>query len=173
MVNIIHISDLHYKDEFNMSYLDNVIKYINENKASIDVVVCTGDLTKKGRYYEFEQLAPLLKRIEVPFLAVPGNTDVKNSGIIFYEQFFGPRRSKMILKNKDTLIIGVSSCKDDLKKGEISDEQLKWIIETIIQNKKKKYCTCFTPSFNRSPLCGAKLEYYKRCGRASRNYTTL
>ena len=136
MVNIIHISDLHFKDDFHMSYLDNVINYINSNKESIDVVVCTGDLTKKGRYYEFEQLAPLLKQIEVPLLSVPGNTDVKNSGIIFYEQFFGPRRSKMILDDKDTLIIGIISCKDDLKKGEIGDEQLAWVIETIQNNPK-------------------------------------
>ena len=137
MVNIIHISDLHYQDTFKMSYLDNVINYINNNKDTIDVVVCTGDLTKKGRYYEFEQLAPLLKKIDVPLLTVAGNTDVKNSGIIFYEQFFGPRRTKMIIEDKDTLIIGVRSCKDDLKKGEIGDEQLAWVIDTIQNNPKK------------------------------------
>lgn len=117
--------------------MDNIIRYINENKDRIDVVICTGDLTKKGRYNSFEVLAPMLKRIEVPLLTVPGNTDVKNSGIIFYEQFFGPRRSKLILEEKDTLIIGVMSCKDDLKKGELGDEQLQWIIKTIQDNPKK------------------------------------
>lgn len=138
MVNLIHISDIHFSDgDYKQEYLDNVIGYINNNKDRIDAVICTGDLTKKGRYYSFEALAPILKRIEVPLLTVPGNTDVKNSGIIFYEQFFGPRRSKLILEEKDTLIIGVRSCLDDLKKGEISDEQIRWIIDTIKAHPKK------------------------------------
>lgn len=138
IVVIAHISDIHYGDgDYRQEYMDNVINYINNNGDRIDAVVCTGDLTKKGRYYEFEQLSPILKRIEVPFLTVAGNTDVKNSGIIFFEQYFGPRRTKMVIEGRDTLIIGIRSCKDDLKKGEIGDEQLAWVIDTIQKNPKK------------------------------------
>ncbi len=165
MVNLIHISDLHYGDgDYRQEYMDNVIGYINDNKERIDAVVCTGDLTKKGRYYDFEQLAPILKRIEVPLLTVAGNTDVKNSGIIFYEQFFGPRRTKMIIENKDTLIIGIRSCKDDLKKGEIGDEQLAWVIQTIQKYPKKNIILALHHHLIAVPFAGRSFNVVRDAG---------
>ncbi len=137
MVELIQISDLHYGcADFKMEYLENVINYINENHQKIDAVICTGDITNKGRYYQFEEISQILKRIKPPLLTVVGNTDVKNSGIIFYEQFFGSRRSKMIIDEKDTIILGIRSSKDDLKKGEIGDEQLKWTIDQLKAHPK-------------------------------------
>jgi 3',5'-cyclic AMP phosphodiesterase CpdA len=165
MVNLIHISDLHYGDgDYHQEYMDNVIGYINSNKDKIDAVVCTGDLTKKGRYYDFEQLSPILKRIEVPLLNVAGNTDVKNSGIIFFEQFFGPRRTKMVLDNKDTLIIGIRSCKDDLKKGEIGDEQLAWVIETIKKHPKNNIVLALHHHLVAVPYAGRSFNVVRDAG---------
>ena len=147
-----------------MSYLENIINYINSNKENIDVVVNTGDLTKKGRYDEFEELAPILKRIEVPVLTVAGNTDVKNSGIIFYERFFGPRRSRMVIDDKDTLIIGIRSCKDDLKKGEIGDEQLSWVIETIQKYPKKNIVLALHHHLVAVPYSGRNFNVVRDAG---------
>lgn len=138
MVSIVHISDLHYGcGDFKMEYMDNVINYINTNKDSIDIVVCTGDLTNKGRHNQYMEISNILKRIEVPMINVPGNTDVKNSGIIFFEQFFGPRRTKKVLEDKETIILGIRSPKDDLKKGEVGPEQIKWVIAQLKKHPLK------------------------------------
>ncbi|MFX1457302.1 MAG: metallophosphoesterase family protein [Promethearchaeota archaeon] len=124
MVEIIHISDLHFGSEFVPEYMENIINYIEDNRP--DIVVCSGDLIHKGRVIQFRKISPYIERIRsiTKFLAVPGNHDAKNSGLIFFEKLIGPRRSRMILEEKNTLIVGLCSARDDMAEGMIGDEQL-------------------------------------------------
>jgi len=124
MVEIIQISDLHYGSEFVREYFENIIEYIEEIRP--DVVICTGDIVHKGRVKQFKAILPFIERIRAvsPFLAVPGNHDAKNSGLMYFEQIIGPRRSRMVLEEKDTLIVGLCSARDDMSEGMIGDEQL-------------------------------------------------
>ncbi|MDX1798117.1 MAG: metallophosphoesterase, partial [Candidatus Lokiarchaeia archaeon] len=102
MVDVIHISDLHYGSEFVPEYMENIINYVKEKKP--DVVICTGDIVHKGRVIQIRKFLPYLERIKkiTNFLAVPGNHDAKNSGLIFFEKLIGPRRSRLLLEDKDT-----------------------------------------------------------------------
>ena len=126
MVEIIQISDLHYGSEFVPDYFENIIDYIGDVKP--DVVVCTGDIIHKGRISQFKGVLPYINRIReiTKFLAVPGNHDVKNSGIIFFEKLIGPRRSRLIIEEKDTIIVGICTARDDVAHGECGDEALDW-----------------------------------------------
>ena len=127
LVEIIQVSDLHYGSEFVPEYMENIIQYIEDNTP--DVVICTGDLIHKGRISQFKSILSYIERIRniTRFMAVRGNHDAKNSGLIFYEKIIGPRRSRMIIENKNTIIVGVCSARDDLAYGEIGDEQLDWL----------------------------------------------
>jgi len=127
LVEIIHISDLHYGSEFVPEYMENIISYIKDSKP--DVVICTGDIIHKGRVVQYREVLPYINRIKElsKFLAVPGNHDAKNSGLIFFERLIGPRRSKLLLEDKDAIIVGVCSARDDIASGEIGDEQLDWL----------------------------------------------
>ncbi len=138
MVEIIHISDLHYGSEFVPEYMENVIQYIKDVRP--DVVICTGDIIHKGRVIQFRQFLPYIERIRkiTKFLAVPGNHDAKNSGLIFFEKLIGPRRSRLLLEDKDTIIVGICSAKDDLAAGEIGDEQLDWIGRQFNKNLENR-----------------------------------
>ena len=138
MVNIIQISDLHYGSEFVPDYMENIIQYIDEIKP--DVVICTGDIVHRGRVIQFKKFLPYLNRIKeiTNFLAVPGNHDVKNSGIVFFEKLFGPRRSRMLLENKDTIIVGICSARDDMAEGRIGDEQLDWLGRQFNKNLENR-----------------------------------
>ncbi|MFX0022721.1 MAG: metallophosphoesterase family protein [Candidatus Hermodarchaeota archaeon] len=138
MVEIIHISDLHYGSEFVPEYMENIIDYMKEKKP--DIVICSGDLIHKGRVVQFKGVLPYIERIKniTNFLAVPGNHDAKNSGLIFYEKLIGPRRSRLILENKDTIIVGVCSAKDDMAEGMIGDEQLDWLGRQFNKNLENR-----------------------------------
>ncbi len=127
MVELIHISDLHYGSEFVPEYMENILSYIKDSKP--DVVICTGDIIHKGRVVQYKEVLPYINRIKElsKFLAVPGNHDAKNSGLIFFERLIGPRRSKLLLEDKDAIIVGVCSARDDIASGEIGDEQLDWL----------------------------------------------
>ena len=130
MVRLIHISDLHYgSSEFNLRYLENVIEYINNNEP--DAVICTGDITHKSRKDEYEFISEYLNKIKVPLLNVIGNHDAANNGIVFFERYIGPRRATLILKEKDTFIMGVRSPRDNTSEGELGDEQLEWMMKQL------------------------------------------
>ncbi|MFX1495705.1 MAG: metallophosphoesterase family protein [Promethearchaeota archaeon] len=138
MVEIIHISDLHYGSEFVPEYMENIIKYIANSQP--DVVVCTGDIVHKGRTVQFKSVSPFLKQIReiTKLMVVPGNHDAKNSGIIFFEKILGPRRSRIILDEKDTLVVGICSARDDIAHGECGDEQLDWLgrqFNRVLENR--------------------------------------
>jgi len=138
MVELIHFGDLHYGDkkEFREEWLLNVIKYINDIRP--DAAICTGDVVHKGRLSQYQGIIPYLEKIEVPLMVVPGNHDLKANGIIPFERFIMPRRSKMILEDKDTIIIGLNSAKGDSSEGEIGDEQLEWCafqFNKILENR--------------------------------------
>ena len=137
MVELIQISDLHYgSHEFNEEYLFNVIDYINDNTP--DAVICTGDLTHKAKKYQYEEIAEYLKQIKVPLLNVLGNHDAKNNGILFFERYIGPRRWKKTLEEKDTVLIGVRSPRDNTSEGELGDEQLEWMVNQLKLQLLKK-----------------------------------
>lgn len=139
MVNIIQISDLHFGSEFREDYFNNVVNFITDNKP--DALVCTGDIVHKGRYAQYKGFVKLyerLKNIGVPLLTIPGNHDVKNNGLIFFERFIAPRRSRIVLEELDTIIVGLCSAKDDMSEGEITDEQLAWLARQFNKNLENR-----------------------------------
>lgn len=127
IVEIIQISDLHYGGGFKEEYMENVINYINNIRP--DAVICTGDMAHKGRLAQFRGITPFLKKIKPKLLLVPGNHDAKNNGLIFFEKLFGPRRWSIRIEEKETIIVGLSSVMDDMKDGEIGDDQLLWLAQ--------------------------------------------
>ncbi len=136
MVNIIQISDLHFGSEFKDDYFDNVLQYIKENKP--EVVICSGDIVHKGRYRQYQKFLPYLEKLKEcsnKIIFIPGNHDAKNNGLIFFEKFIGPRRSTLVLEDKNTIVVGICSAKDDVSKGEIGDEQIDWICRQFIDTK--------------------------------------
>ncbi|MHA1913525.1 MAG: metallophosphoesterase family protein [Promethearchaeota archaeon] len=138
MVDVIQISDLHFGSEFVDQYMENVIEYIKENKP--DVVICTGDIIHRGRVVQFNGVLPYINRIKKlsKFMAIPGNHDAKNSGLVFFEKLIGPRRSRLILEEKDTIIVGVCSARDDMAEGMIGDEQLDWLGRQFNRNLENR-----------------------------------
>ena len=140
IVEIIQISDLHYGSGFKEEYMENVISYINNTRP--DVVICTGDIAHNGRLAQFQGITPFLKKIKPKLLIVPGNHDAKNNGLIFFEKFFGPRRRSMKIEEVDTIIVGLSSVMDDMKDGEIGDEQLLWLAQHFNKPGKNSMVNC-------------------------------
>jgi len=138
LVNIMHISDLHFGSEFVPQYMENIITYIKEKKP--DVVICTGDCVHKGRVVQIKGITPYFNRIReiTKLLAVPGNHDAKNSGLIFFEKLIGPRRSRLLLEDKDTMIVGLCSAKDDMAEGMLGDEQLDWASRQFNKNLENR-----------------------------------
>jgi 3',5'-cyclic-AMP phosphodiesterase len=92
---IAHISDLHVRprgkaayrvSETNM-FLERAIDALAALRPRPDLVLISGDLTDCGLPEEYEQLALLLRRLDLPILAVLGNHDRREP----YRAAFGER----------------------------------------------------------------------------------
>jgi len=162
MVEIIQISDLHYKNDFREDCMENIINYINKKKP--DAVVCTGDIAHKGRVSEYNGICEYLRKIKPKLLVVPGNHDVKNNGLIFFEKCLGPRRRKMIIDEKDTIIIGLCSSRDDLKDGEIGDEQLLWLAQQFRKPRRENRIIALHHHLIPIPFAGRKWSTVRDAG---------
>ena len=73
MINIVHISDLHFGRE-----LPEVVEALAAeiNHAQPDLVAVSGDITQRARTHEFQAARAFLDRLPHPMLVVPGNHDV-------------------------------------------------------------------------------------------------
>lgn len=163
MVEIIQISDLHYGSEFVPEYMENVIKYIAE--ANPDVVICTGDIVHKGRVAQFEGVLPYFERIRdiTRLMVIPGNHCAKVSGLVYFEKLIGPRRVRMVLDDKDTIIVGLCSARDDMSEGLVGDEQLDWLgrqFNKVLENRIIAVHHHLIPV----PLSGQKLSTVRDAG---------
>ncbi len=70
---IVHLSDLHFPAK-DAAQPDALLRSIGE--AAPDIVVTTGDLTRRGRRSEFQAAADFLQALPGHKLVVPGNHDV-------------------------------------------------------------------------------------------------
>ncbi|MHA1732057.1 MAG: metallophosphoesterase family protein [Promethearchaeota archaeon] len=129
---MVQFSDLHYgHKEFRPQYFDRLVDYIVG--ARPDVAVCTGDITDSGNREQFADIKPYLDLIRdiVPLVCVPGNHDAKNNGLLFYEEFIGPRTTKLEFPEEKLLLLGLSSPLTDVRSGYLGNFQLQWMVKML------------------------------------------
>ena len=84
---IAQITDMHVKPEGEMlsgtldsfKGLADTVARLNGFAPRPDLVVATGDLTADGKPEEYEALRVLLNRLEIPWLVIAGNHDIRDN----------------------------------------------------------------------------------------------
>jgi len=133
MLNLIHISDLHFGRE--------VPKVIHGLKACLDdlkpdQIIISGDLTQRARHSEFENAATFLNSLNTPFFIVPGNHDLSAHRLI--ERFAYPWRKwktyihpslEPTYSNEKYLAVGLNTARRmgwymDWSRGRINQQQV-------------------------------------------------
>lgn len=85
MTSIIHLSDIHF-GRADPRAIEAFERWCRQSPA--DLVVVSGDLTQRARRWQFEAAMAFLKRIDHPWLIVPGNHDIPLDSPL--ERFFSP-----------------------------------------------------------------------------------
>lgn len=79
MRRILHLSDLHF-GRTRPDLLEPLLDLAR--RLAPDLVAVSGDLTQRARRGQFVEAAKFLKRIEAPWLAVPGNHDISLDNVL-------------------------------------------------------------------------------------------
>ncbi|WP_394742152.1 metallophosphoesterase family protein [Natronococcus roseus] len=114
------------------------------NDRDVDLVVFPGDLTKDGEPWNYDRIDVLLEDLTVPFLATPGNHDLRKQGddhrcpstATFAERYAGgslPARYDLDGLNLFVLnsAAGRNGPYTETHRGRISDDQLEWLDEGL------------------------------------------
>lgn len=78
-----------------------------------DFVFHGGDLTEMGNIQEYEWFYTEMKKLNKPWLIVPGNHDGLNNGFSIFHQVFGPDFNSLTLALKDSLTINFLMVNDN------------------------------------------------------------
>lgn len=97
MIEILHVSDLHFGAPFLPDRAGAV--HTLARRRDPDLVVVSGDLTQRAKRREFEAAAAFLEDFEVPVAVTPGNHDVPLYRV--WERFLDPYRHYTDLVSPD------------------------------------------------------------------------
>lgn len=124
---LVHVSDLHLRGLEPLDALDA----LQDLTARLEpaVVLATGDLAHRGRPLELDRAAELLRGLQRPLVAVPGNHDIPYT-IARLTRPFAPWRAAFgetepVHRGDDLLVVGLNSVRPRRHQdGALSDEQL-------------------------------------------------
>ena len=137
-VLIAQISDLHVKRPGARAYemvdtaaaLERCIAHLNGFRPRPAFVAITGDLVDGGLEQEYAHLRRLLKRLELPFAAIPGNHDQRELfRYTFSDQAFAsrPGPANLRIEAGGLLLLLLDSSVSGKDYGELDSATLRWL----------------------------------------------
>ena len=137
MIEILHISDLHFGDPF-LPERAGAVRDLAQRRQP-DLVVVSGDLTQRAKRHEYEAAAAFLDGFEPPVAVTPGNHDVPLYRV--WERVFAPYRHyrSYISRELDrvhrieglTVVCLNSSRRFTFDNGRLTDDQLAFAEEAF------------------------------------------
>jgi 3',5'-cyclic AMP phosphodiesterase CpdA len=127
---ILHVSDLHvgaHESPDAAAALTTLVEHLRPA-----LVVASGDLTHRGRRDQHERAAELLRSLDVPVVAVPGNHDIPYT---FPGRFTRPwaeferlwETTRPVHLSDGVFVVGINSVRPwRHQSGGIRDDQLEW-----------------------------------------------
>lgn len=152
-IKIAQITDIAYSasaEDFEIE--DNLLKFIQEvNSSNYDLVVFSGDMTKKSKKEDIEKFTQIAKQLKKPYYIALGENDVHKASGIKKEDYmrYANYHNKYLktdspnyrvnLSNKITMLVldGASPVVKNTH-GYFSEKTLLWFDKQLKKNKNKK-----------------------------------
>ena len=135
ITRILHLSDLHFGAGDDPAIHAAVEAFAA--RAEPDLIVATGDLTHRGRAGEHDRAAAVLRGLDTPVVAVPGNHDIPST---FPARFTRPWRefervwetTEPVYSSEGVHLVGVNSVRPwRHQSGGVGDAQLARVAQRL------------------------------------------
>ncbi|MFW6040591.1 MAG: metallophosphoesterase family protein [Thermoplasmatota archaeon] len=134
-MKIFHMSDTHIgnEDAFDKNVLEKVLDKVN--KGGYDILLHSGDVTQDSKLESYKKAQKIFKKIEIPFIVIPGNHDKRSGGLSLFEDYIGP--SNGIEELGECVIIYVDSAVSDTDEGRVGMVKFDMIKEALREHHRK------------------------------------
>jgi 3',5'-cyclic AMP phosphodiesterase CpdA len=139
MLNILHISDLHFGPPYLPRIGDALLEFVPQLAA--DVIVVSGDLTQRAKPEQFKEAQAFLSRLPaVPRIVVPGNHDVPlyriherlSDPFSLYQQYISDQLDYSLRVDGATFVaLNSTSPRRAISNGRIHRDQLQFCREAF------------------------------------------
>ena len=158
-VLIAQISDLHITPPGTFAYgcvdtaaaLAAAIDTLNRFSPRPDLVVISGDIAHEALPEEYEHVTKLLRALQIPFAAIPGNHD-RRSAIreVFPDPAYGATDSALNSTRRvgDLDILLIDSTVPDAVHGELDAATLGWLEKTLAASTRPALLFLHHPPFD-------------------------
>jgi 3',5'-cyclic AMP phosphodiesterase CpdA len=167
------VSDMHIKAGGKLSYrvvdtqaaLERCIAHVLRLPQRPDAILFTGDLTDFGQPDEYDNLARILRPLEMPVFLMPGNHDDPQTmrDRFASHAYLRQRTGKLDYAIDDFAlrIVALDSTIPRQSGGNLDAAQLSWLDETL--------CAAPTKPTHRRPLTSAVLDRHRAHGQDGRS----
>ncbi len=115
-----------------ISTFGRIIKLINKD-SKIDFVIDTGDMVFDGSLVKYHFFLKQMKKLNKPFLPVPGNHDMEDHGMENYIRIFGPLYYSFHVGSFYFIIL------NNLDEKRVDPYQMKWLEEELAKSQNCRY----------------------------------
>ncbi len=142
MINIIHISDLHFGIEDQLA-LESFLAICPE--LNPDLIIITGDIANRARKNQYNKFKKFYARLPQPVHCVPGNHDIPLwdvfsrylSPFANYEKYVGSAGNQ-VWHNNNSVLVGLNTAQPkNIKQGQLCLQQLQFA-ETAFKDAADK-----------------------------------
>ena len=151
MSGFLHLSDFHLVEDettlsraFNAKYiLKNTVDKIlgkKEDFGNLDGVIITGDISDDGSTASYSDAYDILKELNLPLLAIPGNHDLRQPMMSYFAKDIDIQNSEFfdwVYETSDTLIIGLDTLVEGQNHGMLRSESFNFLFEKLNQPTEK------------------------------------
>ncbi|MEM1177458.1 MAG: metallophosphoesterase family protein [Acidobacteriota bacterium] len=131
MRQLLHISDIHFGPNFRAEVAEGVQELVARTRP--DLVVISGDVTRRAKRRQFEDALAWVRRLQAPWIVVPGNHDVPAYRV--WERLLDPYGSyrrhfqdelEPVFEDDELFVLGVNTAfKWTVKDGRFTQQGLR------------------------------------------------
>ena len=151
MSGFLHLSDFHLVEDetalsraFDAKYiLEKTVDKIVDKKevfGNLDGVIITGDISDDGSTASYSDAYDILKELNLPLLAIPGNHDLRKPMMDYFAKDTDIQSSEFFdwaYETSDTLIVGLDTLVEGQNHGMLRSESLNLLFENLNQPTEK------------------------------------